>query len=130
MGRKEDGFMPVGLMIALAVLLIMATVAYPLYTGYTTKARRSDARVAVLQEASAQERFFTLSGRFSSGLLTNAVSRAGFYDLSVVATTTTFTVTVTPRAGEAQVNDAVCSSFSLDQTGVKGAAGTDPHKCW
>lgn len=126
-------------MVVVAIVGILAAIAYPSYRNYTTQTRRSDAQIALTQAANQQEKFFTefnwyaatLAGTRSAGTNTtgvlgiSATSPEGYYALSVTAgniaaTCTAFTcgytLIATPDASKAQANDG---KFRIDSTGVK-----------
>lgn len=132
---QGPGFTLVELMIVVAVLTILAGIGYPLYTKQVHKARRVDARNAVLAVAMAQERFFTRKGRYAASLgsltidpgLQGGRSEQGYYALTSVAGSTTFTITAT--ATGKQAGDTDCKTFSMDQTGVKRSTGGGSN-CW
>lgn len=128
MTQRQAGLTLIELMVTVAVLAILATVAYPLYTAQVQKARRADGRVAVTMMAAAQERVFTRDGRYTTTLgdlgFGSGTSEQGFYTLAVVATTTTFDITATATGN--QVADD-CDTMTIDETGTKGGTGTG---CW
>ena len=147
--RRVSGVTLVELMVALAVLAILATVGYPLYTQQLLKGQRTDARSGLQMIAMAQEREFGAWGQYSElvGSINtdgqvdisfddnlpvadanssfngdmNDIAReyGGFYNFRVAATATTFTVTATPVRG--QVDDTDCASLTIDQTGARTA---------
>jgi Tfp pilus assembly protein PilE len=51
------------------------------------------------------------------------------YNITMVRTPTTYTLTAVPLAAE-QVKDTLCGSFTIDNTGKKLATGSTPTKCW
>jgi len=147
MHKRQRGLTLVELMIVVAVMAIIATVAYPLYTAQVQKSRRADAKVALESLALAEERFYTIFGRYGSvaqlddpdGNGNNNDSLIGStltnldrdndgnpdnYAVAVVATTTAFTVTATAQG--AQSDDTGCASFTIDQIGNKGGGAN----CW
>jgi type IV pilus assembly protein PilE len=140
-GRRIAGLTLVELMIVVAVMAILATVAYPLYTEQVRKVRRADGRAAVEMVALAQERFYTVNGRYNVNLATviidttsplrTGTSPEGYYAVAVAAGPTgsiasSFLVTATPVAGKSQASDS-CTSITVNSTGTRGGTGT---KCW
>lgn len=59
--RKARGMTIIELMIALAILAILASVAFPLYDRYVTRGYRTQAMADIQACAMAMERFFTVN---------------------------------------------------------------------
>jgi type IV pilus assembly protein PilE len=140
--RRARGLTLVELMIVVAVMAILATVAYPLYTEQVRKVRRSDGRTAVEAVALAQERFFTVNGRYNVNLgsvvidttspLRTGTSPEGYYNVAIAAGPTgniasSFIVTATPVASRSQASDSGCTAMTLNSAGTRSGTGT---KCW
>ncbi len=129
------------LMAVVAVIGVLGMIAIPSYRQYAMRAQRTEAKSALLQLATNQERYYLANRTYgtvaqlqaASLLAADARSERGTYDISIgVANATTFTATATPRAGAAinMTNDAACATFSIDAQGVRTATGTDAANCW
>ncbi|MGH8476917.1 MAG: type IV pilin protein [Methylococcales bacterium] len=66
--RKQSGFTLIELMITVAVIGILAVVAYPSYQNQVRASRRAEAESDLLQLANFMERFFTENGRYDRDL--------------------------------------------------------------
>ena len=133
--RQQRGFTLIELMIAVAVLGLLARLAYPSYVAQISKSRRADAKTALTAAAQAMERWYTERSTYAGAALGSSgvyasTSTNGYYTLSITTqTAAAFTLTATPAG--AQANDA-CGSFSYDQTGTKGVSGGTlaASACW
>lgn len=136
--NNVKGLTLVELMVVVAVLSILAAVAYPLYTAQTQKARRADAKIALENIALAQERAFTINGSYASSLSSGTLqispalaaggSEEGYYTLTLTGGGQTFTVTANTTG--TQSADSDCASFSIDQLGLKTATDGGGTNCW
>ena len=149
---KKSGFTLVELMIVVAIIGILTSIAYPSYQESVAKSRRSDATGALLVFANAMERHFTVSNSYRNAAGTDGTPtdtgapRLGvfghtqspldggtaLYNLTVsAANDTTYTLLAT-RTG-AQANDD-CGNFTYTSTGVKGvtsnSGGHTAASCW
>lgn len=144
MSKKQTGLTLVELMVVVAVMAVIASVAYPLYTAQVQKSRRADAKIALQTVATAQERFYTVNGRYTANLASLQVStdvqgggsNRGYYDITLAVTgadSEQFTATADAASGGAQAGDGDCAQFTIDHLGVQAAedsGGTANDRCW
>lgn len=142
--RRRRGFTLIEVMIAVAILAILASVALPSYQSYIRKTRRADAMNKILEVASRQEQFMLNRMTYTTDMTQlgfpadPVISDDGFYTVDAAACGTgagqtiarCFVVTATPRTGRPQAADTQCTSFSLTSTGVRSATGTLGAACW
>ena len=133
----QQGFTLIELMIVVAVIGILAAVAYPSYKEYIAKSRRAEAKAVLLSGQQWMERFYTENFRYDKNSAGTAVTDASqfpsrftvspvpgqgaaMYDIAVVVTDRdAYSVTATPRSGTAMASDR-CGTYKLDHLGRKG----------
>ena len=133
---RARGFTLIELMIAVAVVALLAAVAYPSYKSHLAKGRRADAKQALLELAQTLERFYTERGTYAGAALGSsgvypAVSIGGYYTMAINSQNADgFTISATPRSS--QTGDA-CAVYQYNQAGektVSSAATLTAAQCW
>lgn len=132
--RFMRGVTLVELMIVIVIISILAAVSYPSYREFAARAKRSEAKAALLQIATNQERTYLQNNTFTQDLQALGFSStpifttaSGSYDITIPnADAANFTATATYKLGGAE--SAKCNVFTVDGAGVK-TSGPDPD-CW
>ena len=133
--KPQQGFSLIELMIVVAVIGILAAVAYPAYQDYVIRSKRADAMNALASVRIAQEKYRANSTAFASDLAqlsdysaTTVSSPDGYWNVTLVAASTSgsdFLATATSIH-----TDSTCGTFAVNREGPyeSGYAAKDP--CW
>jgi type IV pilus assembly protein PilE len=140
--RKSAGFSMIELVVAMVVVAILAAIAIPSYSNYTLQAHRTDAKTALLDLASLEERYFSVNNSYTAvpaSLGYTAFPQtvgSGYYQVQtpvVAAATTsapaTYSLTALP-IGNQLAKDTQCQSFTLTSTGQQTALPDPTSSCW
>lgn len=111
--QTQRGFTLLELMVTVAIVGILAGVAYPAYQNQVRATRRADAQADLLQLASFMERFFTENSRYDQDMAANPVALP-FSQSPQSSTNVAYNLTL------AAVNQA---SYTLRATPVNAQAG-------
>lgn len=132
--KTVAGFSLIELMIALAVISILASIAYPNYMEYLQRARRAECASVLLGQANAMERRFSTTNSYVGALPGPVQCPADGGPSSYVLgfaegepTPLTFVIQAVPAG--AQTGDR-CGTLSIDNTGLKKPSGMTTRQCW
>lgn len=132
--KRSYGITLLEMVIVVAIIGILGAIAYPSYQERALRAKRTDAKAALINIAGQQERFFLKNNAFTSDLADLGVetTQNEFYSLSLLnVSDSTFTAKAEAEGGQA--NDTKCGTLSIDQLGRKSASdGTNDtsKECW
>ncbi|MCD4505476.1 type IV pilin protein [Chromobacterium piscinae] len=144
MQKKPEGFSLLELVIALAVLALLVSIALPSYRNFMMQSNRTAAKTALQDLASREESYFSTNNNYASQLSTlgyasGAVYAPGngnnLYALSIAnATASTFVLNAAPQGSQTQDS---CQTYQLDNLGnqsniANNASGTtlSVSGCW
>jgi type IV pilus assembly protein PilE len=144
--RAMRGVTLMELMVVVVVVAILASVALPSYRRYLLRSQRSEAKIALLQLQTAEEKFYLQNNQYSAnitaappaGLGLPDISETGKYQLGVALAADAngnanqaYTATATPTPDGGQADDTLCNAFTLDERGTRGVSGTETvEHCW
>jgi len=154
--KHANGFTLIELMITVAIVGILASIAFPAYSSYIARARRADARTQLTQAAQFMQRYYSANDSFQQDRSGNSVADAtngmpssltrspadgsAIYQLNTsiatlgsptfTVTASAYTLTMAPIQGGPAANDG-CGMFTLTSTGIRGVTGSIPRdQCW
>ena len=133
--RKQTGFTLIELMIVVAVVGILAAVAYPSYQTQVRTGRMGQAQADRLELAQFMERCFASNNTYVGCNLPFGVSPrtgTGYYDIRPdTPNRTSFTLTAVPRSTGGQ-DQQICGTLTINQAGAKTFSGTGvtAAQCW
>lgn len=134
------------LITAVAIVGILAAVAYPSYTQYVVRSNRAVAKSALVQVADRQEQYFADHKSYAANLsqlgyaansimIDNQGQRVvdadgkRLYNISLTNTAaTTYTAQAAPQLGQAS-RDTGCGTLTLTHRGQKSQTGSSTN-CW
>ena len=134
MYKHMRGITLIELMIVVVIISILAAVAYPNYQEFSARAKRNEARAALLRLAVNQERFYLNNNTFTAdltqlGFATSPIweTETGYYDIQVTAAdTSNYTATATYQHGGREATR--CLTFTINGREVKTSA--PDADCW
>ena len=130
--RKQIGVTLIELLIAVAIVSIIAAVAYPSYTDSVVRSNRSEAQRELLRLANLQEQYFIDNRAYTTdmtdlGLTADPyLTESGNYSIDATVAGVTFVLTATAKGAQA-TKDSSCLTLSVADTGQKTATS---NYCW
>ena len=134
--RAAAGFTLIELMIVVAIIGLLAAVAFPSYSNHVIRAAREGAQTELVDLAALQEKIYLNSNAYTGNVttaydgtaagglgITTGRTRDAKYTFSATTAAQTFTLTATPVSGGPQASDG---NLTISSNGAR-AWGT---KTW
>ena len=136
--NRQHGMTLLELMIVIAIVGILASMAIPSFNDSVIKARRADARNSLFDWQLRQAEYYADNISYASVSTINGSgadtvdSGEGYYEMTVTSSdTTTFQMTATPKSGTTQASDSECASyFCINQDGPLYTGSCAAQVCW
>ena len=141
---RVRGFTLIELMIVVAIVGLLATIAYPSFMGQVRKSRRADAVQALAALQQAQERWRAAHASYAgntdlavawpNGLGQTTPTAGGYYNLSIATspapTGLAYVASASAAGGQAADSVGATSCATLSVTVASGNATYTPAACW
>ncbi|WP_282561177.1 type IV pilin protein [Motilimonas sp. E26] len=131
--QPNQGFTLIEVMITVAIVGILAAIAYPSYMQYILTSNRSQATVELTEIANLQEQYYLDHNQYADDLSllgypsASIETQGGSYKVKLSNTDRLIDFTVTATPINRQAGDSHCASFTLNHQQIKGATHDD---CW
>jgi type IV pilus assembly protein PilE len=137
---RSRGFTLVELMVTVAIIGVLASIAWPSYNQSVMHSRRTDAVQTLSYYRQALERCYSQNFTYQNAAPTPCpaapgaavVSTDGYYNVTFAILATSYLITAVPIG--VQVNDLQCQQLTVNQSGQTAAldstAANSTLTCW
>jgi len=130
--RKLLGFTLIELMVTVAIVGILATIAYPSYQSFVARSNRSEGQHELLRLANLMEQHFLDNRTYTKSLSALGIGTDPFvtenkkYSISAtVGDASGFTLVAKAVNGQQNIDEEACVELSVTHTGARS-----PDACW
>lgn len=124
---KKFAFSLIELIVCMGALMILSTIAYPIYESHLVRTHRQKAEIQLLKLAQELEIYHAENHRyegFQQALLNP------YYEIQILGSEEEYLIQATPKAKQAK-RDKDCGTLSLSNTGKRSISGGGRlSQCW
>jgi len=139
---EKNGFTLIELIITIAIIGILAVLAYPSFERYIIKGKRVSAQTHLVDIAQRQQQYLLDARSYATTVaalsMTTPTDVSSYYDIAIGIITGPpigFNISAQPKAGTSQAADK-CKTLNINNTGDKttlvapGGVSTGVKNCW
>ena len=129
--KLVTGFTLVELLIAIAIISILASIAYPSYLQFVSRSNRTEAQRELLRIANLQEQYYVDMRSYTNDMKKLGLNKdpfiteKGYYSIDATLEKGGFVLTATALDPQ-KTNDSNCLKLSVNETGKK----LPESECW
>jgi type IV pilus assembly protein PilE len=128
--NKSQGFTLIELMIVVAIIGILTSIAFPAYTRYVQRSKVAEATSALSEWRNRAERYYQDNRNYTGMCSATAPTDMKYFATGCVSDAQTYTLTATGQAAQGMSGFA----FTINQNNVKATTAypnsSVPANCW
>ena len=130
--KKQNGMTLIEIMVAVAIVAIIASVAIPSFQRQSLKGKRADGMAILMDAAARQERHIIDNNEYATTMAAlkfpaDALSEKKYYMVTIdLNSPTEFEMTAVAQGGQA---DDACKNLIIDSTGARSSSSGKTN-CW
>jgi type IV pilus assembly protein PilE len=127
---RIKGFTLIELMLVVAIISILASIAYPSYIEYILRSKRGDGKATILAAQLAQEKYRANNTTYLA-ISTAVASQNGYYSYQVSSVSgTNYTITATPNFTDSTCGNLIFTVSGGTETKSVSSSSGSLAECW
>lgn len=130
--NMQQGMTLIELLIVVAIMGILAAVAYPSYTDHVVRSNRAEAQRELIRLANLQEQYFIDHRSYTADMTKLGmpadpyITQSNNYSIDALVVGAKFSLVATAK-NEQAIQDSICATLTIEDTGKKTATSVS---CW